>query len=122
MAVLVAWEPWRQVSSGNNVPDSVGRKLFDDFKDPLAAKSLEVVKYDEDTATIRPFKVAQINGVWSIPSHSNYPADAKEHNVTCHFCIVGIKRNVDAHGVHNCAVVRNRIRYFCLIRPPIRER
>jgi hypothetical protein len=79
LALVVAWEPWRQVSKGTNIPSEVGKKLFPDFKDPLAPKSLEIVKFDEDTATIRPFKVAQVNGLWSIPSHSNYPADAREH-------------------------------------------
>jgi hypothetical protein len=79
LALLVAWEPWRQVSRGTNIAPEVGKKLFPDFKDPLAAKSLEIVQFDEDTATIRPFKVAQVNGLWSIPSHSNYPADAREH-------------------------------------------
>ncbi len=63
----------------HSAPAEVGSKLFDDFKDPLAAKSLEVTKFDEDTATIRPFKVAQVDGVWSIPSHDNYPADAQDH-------------------------------------------
>ncbi len=79
MALLVAWEPWRPSLTEHDAPAVVGTKVFSNFKDPLAAKSLEVIKFDEDTATIRPFKVAQVNGVWSIPSHSNYPADAREH-------------------------------------------
>ncbi len=79
MALLVAWEPWTPAALDDSVPAEVGTKLFPNFKDPLAAKNLEVVKFDEDTATLRPFQVAQVNGVWSIPSHSNYPADAREH-------------------------------------------
>jgi hypothetical protein len=79
MALLVAWEPWRPAPAANNAPADVGTKLFPDFTDPLAAKSLSIVTYDEDNATISDFNVAQVNGVWSIPSHSNYPADAREH-------------------------------------------
>ncbi len=79
MALLVAWEPWRPAPPDHSAPPEVGTKLFETFKDPLAAKSLEVVRFDEDTATIHPFKVAQIDGVWSIPSHSGYPADAQDH-------------------------------------------
>ncbi len=44
---------------------------------PLAPTSLEVVEYDEDTGTVHPFKVQQVDGKWSIPSHSNYPTDAE---------------------------------------------
>jgi hypothetical protein len=52
--------------------------LFPDFKDPLAVTSLEIVQYDEDTAQVRPFKVAKVKNRWVIPSHDNYPADAKD--------------------------------------------
>ncbi len=78
-AVVIAWEPWRPAPASFDAPSEVGKKLFPKFTDPLAAKSLEVVTYDEDNATISDFRVAQVDGVWSIPSHSNYPADAKEH-------------------------------------------
>jgi hypothetical protein len=55
-----------------------GTLLFPDFKDPLAAASLDIVKYDEATGDVIPFQVAQVGGVWSIPSHDGYPADAKK--------------------------------------------
>ncbi len=79
MALLVAWEPWRPAPADTSVPERVGQKLFPDFTNPLAAKSLEVVTFDEESAAVSDFRVAQQNGVWSIPSHNNYPADAKEH-------------------------------------------
>jgi hypothetical protein len=79
MALLVAWEPWRPAPLETSAPADVGQKLFPDFTNPLSAKSLEIVKFNEENASIRDFKVAQTGGVWSIPSHSNYPADAKEH-------------------------------------------
>ncbi|MGD9720329.1 MAG: DUF4340 domain-containing protein [Pirellulales bacterium] len=79
IALVMAWEPWRPAPPDHSAPPAVGTNLFPKFTDPLAAKSLEIMKFDEATATIHPFKVAQANGVWSIPSHSNYPADAKDH-------------------------------------------
>ncbi len=79
MALLVAWEPWRPAPLDTSAPAEVGQRVFPDFTDPLAAKSLEIVTFNEDNASIRDFQVAQTNGVWSIPSHSNYPADAKQH-------------------------------------------
>lgn len=91
MAVLVAWEPWRPAPFEQNAPLAVGTKVFPEFNDPLAAKSLEVIRFDEDTATIRPFKVAQVNGVWSIPSHNNYPADAREHMAEAATALLDLK-------------------------------
>ena len=60
------------------VGDMIGKFLFDDFKDALEAVSLEIVKYDDDTGATSTFQVAQVNGLWRIPSHSDYPADAKD--------------------------------------------
>ena len=55
------------------------RVLFPDLSDASKAASLEIVKYDEELATLAPFKVVQTGGVWVLPSHQNYPADAKDH-------------------------------------------
>ena len=55
------------------------RVLFPDLTDVQKAAALEIVKYDEELATLQPFKVVQSGGVWVLPSHQNYPADAREH-------------------------------------------
>jgi hypothetical protein len=91
MALLVAWEPWRPAPADTSVPERVGEKLFPNFENPLAAKSLEVVTFNESDATLRDFKVAQENGVWSIPSHSGYPADAKDHMAKAATALMDIK-------------------------------
>lgn len=91
MALLVAWEPWRPAPAATNVPEQVGQKLFPKFENPLSATSLEVVIFNEENATVRDFKVAQTNGVWSIPSHSNYPADAKEHMAKAATALMDLK-------------------------------
>ncbi|MFM8415269.1 MAG: DUF4340 domain-containing protein [Planctomycetota bacterium] len=57
---------------------AVGKPLFPDLSDAAKAASLEIVSFDEDTATLAPFKVVKSGGVWVLPSHQNYPADAKE--------------------------------------------
>ena len=57
--------------------EMVGKPLFPKFTDPLAVKMLEIVRLDSSGDSIE-FRVAEVNGVWSIPSHDNYPADAKE--------------------------------------------
>jgi len=65
--------------------------LFPAFDDPLKATSLEIVEFDESTATLRPFKVAQVDNEWSIPSHENYPADAENQLAEAAASLVGLK-------------------------------
>jgi hypothetical protein len=55
-----------------------GAVLFPEFKDPNAAASLEVIEFDAQSATVRPFKVQNRNGRWTIPSQFDYPTDAKD--------------------------------------------
>jgi hypothetical protein len=76
-ALLIAWISRPSLPRAES-EDPRGQELFADFTDPLAAKSLEIIKYDEDTASVEPFKVAQVEGLWAIPSHENYPADAED--------------------------------------------
>jgi len=64
---------------GREVKPEAERILFPELTDVQRAASLEVVKYDEELATLQPFKVIQAGGVWVLPSHQNYPADAKDH-------------------------------------------
>ena len=55
-----------------------GQEFFPAFKDPLACTDLEVVDYDPSTASTTDFKVMFKNGRWVIPSHHDYPSDAKD--------------------------------------------
>jgi hypothetical protein len=52
--------------------------LFPELDDAAKAASLEIVSFDDETATLRPFKVVKTAGVWVLPAHENYPADAKD--------------------------------------------
>ena len=63
------------------VPDAffdVGEPFFPEFTDPAAAATLEVVEFDEGTASATPFKVTNRDGLWTIPSHHDYPADGED--------------------------------------------
>jgi hypothetical protein len=55
-----------------------GKPFFADFKDPLACTDLEVIDFDPSTATASRFRVIFKDKKWVIPSHYNYPADAKD--------------------------------------------
>jgi len=52
--------------------------LFPELADAGKAASLEIVSFDDETATLKPFRVVRSGGVWVLPSHENYPADAKD--------------------------------------------
>jgi hypothetical protein len=72
----------------------VGEKLTADF-DPLSAASMEITEYDESTATVHPFQVALIDFKgkprWSIPSHSDYPADAEKQVANAATALMGLQ-------------------------------
>ena len=71
----------------------VGKLFFPDFKDPDEAKSLQVVSYNSDTASLRIFGVEQgPDKVWRIPSRNNYPVDGKDRLGKTAMSILGIKR------------------------------
>lgn len=55
-----------------------GQPFFPDFKDPFACTDLQVVEYEPSTATASEFAVKFKDGKWVIPSHYDYPADAKD--------------------------------------------
>ena len=75
IAVFASLNPhWQNAMSPQ---DMVGDELFDEFE-TLDVTSVEILKYDEATGRPTQFEVAQVNDVWSIPSHDNYPADAEE--------------------------------------------
>ena len=66
---------------GRAVPDAffdIGEPFFPEFTDPEAAATLEVVEFDEDTAAAIPFQVTNQDGLWTIPSHNDYPADGRD--------------------------------------------
>ncbi len=77
----------------NSVDDSVdvqqfvGQELTDEIEldDP---RSLQIVKFDRATASTRKFVVAEHDGVWSIPSKDNYPADATQQMADAVSCLM----------------------------------
>jgi hypothetical protein len=69
----------RQAVSAADFADQ-GQAFFAEFKDKdaLACTDLEVVDFDSSTATASRFRVMFKDNKWVIPSHYNYPADARD--------------------------------------------
>jgi hypothetical protein len=70
-----------------------GQVLFPQFRDPNAAASLEVIEFDSRNGTVRPFKVQNRDGRWTIPSQHDYPADAKNQLASTAAAIIALKRD-----------------------------
>lgn len=88
--LLVAW--WSHYTPAVSVSgDMRGNLLCPNLTDALAATGLEIFEYDPNTVRIKTFKVAQINNRWCIPSHENYPADAKQHLAQAATALIGVK-------------------------------
>lgn len=92
--LLIAWLSQPHDWSGGSPNKVAGEKLFADF-DPLTAASLEIVEYNETTATLHPFQVAlvEVKGKrrWSIPSHDDYPADADRQVAGAATALMGLQ-------------------------------
>ncbi len=72
-----------------------GKPFFPDFKDPRDAQALEVIDFDPDTAQAIPFKVEFEKGKgWAIPSHHDYPADAKDRLAKTAAGVIDLKKDV----------------------------
>jgi len=72
--------------------EKVGQEFYPDFKFPNQATGLRVVGYNPKTATADEFKIEFQDGIWRIPSHFNYPADAKDQLAKTAASVIGIKR------------------------------
>ena len=70
----------------------VGKPFFENFDDAKEAQSLEVTALNPNTATVDQFKVEEDKGLWRIPSHHNYPAEAAERLATTATSVIGLQR------------------------------
>lgn len=58
--------------------DDQGKPFFPEATNPLLCTDLEVVEFEPSTATATRFHVKFQDKHWVIPSHYNYPADARD--------------------------------------------
>ncbi|MBZ0152666.1 MAG: DUF4340 domain-containing protein [Planctomycetes bacterium] len=81
-----------------------GQLFFPDFKDAAAATELEVIEFREAAGAAYPFVVKRDDkGRWTIPSHSNYLADAKDRMGKAAALLIGLEKSAvqgDEKGRH----------------------
>ena len=96
LAAVVAATAAIVVDPSKSTPDifdDVGEVFFEDFTDPQAPTSIEVIDYDESTATATPLKVEFADNKWVIPSHHSYPADAEERLATTAAALIELRKD-----------------------------
>lgn len=71
-----------------------GELMFPQFTDPGQAVDLTVIEFDSANNDVKPFNVTRdAKGVWTIPSHSNYPADAKTRMAQAASMFIGTRKD-----------------------------
>lgn len=88
-AVLV--DPGRRTSG---IFDDQGEPFYPEFADPQAPRTIEVIDYEEATATASPLKVEFQDNRWGIPSHHNYPADAENRLADTAAALMALRKDI----------------------------
>jgi hypothetical protein len=73
--------------------EQIDKEVFEGFPDTGKLSRLKIVRYDEQQDKTYPFEVAKNarTGLWTIPSHADYPADAEERIRNAATIFVGLK-------------------------------
>ena len=70
-----------------------GEAFYPKFRDPQSVKAIEVVDYDESTATARPLKVEFRKSRWLIASSNDYPIDVGDRLVKTSAALIDLRRD-----------------------------
>ncbi len=71
-----------------------GQAFYPNFTDPQAPRTIEVVDYDEATATALPLKVQFLHGQWVIASHYNYRVDIGDRLAKTSAALMDLKKDM----------------------------
>lgn len=85
------------IDPGGRTPDILsdqGELFYPEFTDPQAPKSIEVIDYNEETATATPLKVEYRDNKWVLPSHRDYPADAQDRLASTAAALIELKKDI----------------------------
>src|ERR1700757_1957214 len=83
-------EPERRLPS---VMSDEGQAFYPEFKDPQDVKAIEVVDYNESTATARPLKVEFRKNRWLVATNNDYPIDVGDRLVKTSAALIDLKKD-----------------------------
>lgn len=70
-----------------------GEAFYPKFRDAQAVKAIEVVDYDESTATARPLKVEFRKSRWLVASNNDYPIDVGDRLVKTSAALIDLRKD-----------------------------
>lgn len=93
VVALLAWATTSRNAVVSTKETRIGQAIFEKFNDPLTAASLKLLRYDSSKEQMDEFEVSRDRktGVWTIPSHESYPADASKQMADAATLFVGLK-------------------------------
>lgn len=94
VAAITGFLAWRSVPAPRPFQafSDEGTPFFPAFTDPLKVGSVEIITFQEATASAAPFKVWLKGGRWVIASHYGYPAEAKDRVSKTASMLVDLKK------------------------------
>jgi hypothetical protein len=92
-ALALTAAAWFTYPRPSAAPDAqiLGNRLFPKFTDPTSVGSLNVLQFDQKGSRSLALEVAKVNNLWVLPTHGNYPADAKEHLAAAANALIDLK-------------------------------
>ncbi len=90
---LAFWSMPQAINTASEEANAMKNQvLFKDFDEPSKAAALQIVKYNESLGQLDPFEITKDKGgLWKIPSHDDYPADAAEQVRDAATPLIGLK-------------------------------
>jgi len=71
-----------------------GQPFYPNFTDPQAPRTIEIVDYDESTATPQPLKVQFQQGKWLITSHYDYRVEIGDRLAKTAAALMDLKKDI----------------------------
>lgn len=102
LTMLTAIKTRPQPDASGDVPSgAVGLPLFADLTDTSSVTGLEVLSFDDELGSLRPFEIQQErDGEWVIPSRQRYPADAQDRVAVAATMFIDLKVLQVREGEH----------------------
>ncbi len=93
MVLVIAASVTQPEQRAASIFNDEGQPFYPEFRDPQVVKAIEVVDYDESTATARPLKVEFRKSRWVIASNHDYPIDVGDRLAKTAAALIDLRKD-----------------------------